>query len=66
LADILPVSRRQTDALEHLHRLPAKKAVLDPINLRERAFTQEAFDFIGATNHLAVFEQAHHLEVITI
>jgi hypothetical protein len=35
-------------------------------NENERAFTQEAFDFIGATNHLAVFEQAPHLEVITI
>jgi hypothetical protein len=33
--------------------------MLDAINFRERAFAQEAFHFIGFTDHLAVLEHSH-------
>ena len=38
--------------------------MLDAINLRKCPFTQEAFDFIGPTDHLTVFEQTHSLEIV--
>jgi hypothetical protein len=50
------------DTFENFHGLPAKKAMLDAINLRERSFAQEAFHFVRIANHLAIFEQAHKLE----
>src|SRR5208283_4573608 len=52
------------DPFENFHRLPAEKAVFDTINLRERAFAQKAFHFVGVANYLAIFEQAHILETI--
>jgi hypothetical protein len=41
---------------EHFHGLPSEEAMFDPINLRERAFTQEAFHFVGVANRPAFFE----------
>ena len=33
--------------LENLHRLPTKETMLHSVNLRERSFTEEPFDFVG-------------------
>jgi hypothetical protein len=41
------------DTLEHLHRLPAEKAVLDAIDFGKEALAQEVFDLIGVANDLA-------------
>ena len=61
---VLNLVEIHTDTFENFHGLPAKKAMLDAINLRERSFAQEAFHFVRIANHLAVFEQAHKEENI--
>ena len=54
---VLNLVEIHADALEHLHGLPAEEAMFDAIDLRERAFAQEAFHFVGVANRLAFFEQ---------
>ena len=49
------------DTFENFHRLTAKETMSDAINLRKRPFTQEAFDFEGFTDYLAVIKQAHNV-----
>jgi hypothetical protein len=50
---ILNLVEIHADAFENFHGLPPKEAMLDPINFRERALAQEAFDFVGIANRLA-------------
>jgi hypothetical protein len=37
--------------------------MLDPIDFRERALTQEAFHFIGVPNSLALFERVYKRKI---
>jgi len=45
--------------LENLHGLPPKEAMPDAIDFGKRPLAQEAFHFVGVSDCLAVFEQAH-------
>ena len=49
----------RSDPLEGLYGLPPEKLMPDPADLRGRTFAQEAFDFIGISNHLTLSKQPH-------